>query len=322
MIELLRTNDPVELSWVQAVLADEDIACVVFDHYTALAEGSISAVPRRIMVADQDASRARWVLQTRHAAIEQDRSADFLLGGKVVLHQSAEGYRAAIDPVFLAASVAVRDRREQKILDVGCGAGAVMLCLGARLDRADITGIDRQSDAVALACDNINANGWGARMQAVKLDIRDKDVTPLTPQSFDQVVSNPPYFDSGTPAATDARAIAHGDGSVTLRQWLVFCLKMLRHKGRLHVVHRAGALAEILAILQGRAGEIDVLPLFARERDGAAGRVIVSARKGTRSGTRIRPGFVIHDGPGRDYTEAAEAILQDGAAFGAPYRGA
>ena len=196
-----------------------------------------------------------------------------------------------------------------------------MLCLGARLEQAEITGIDRQGDAVALARENIHTNGWGARMRAVKLDLRRKDITPLTAQSFDQVVSNPPYFESGTPAGTGARAVAHGDGSVTLQEWLVFCLKMLRHKGRLHLIHRAEALAEILGALQGRAGEVDVLPLFARNGDPAASRVIVSARKGLKSGTRIRPGFVIHGGPGRDYTGAAEAILRDGKAFSPPYRG-
>jgi hypothetical protein len=62
MKELLRTNDVVRLSWVQALLRDAGIDCLVLDHYTSLVEGSIGAIPRRLMVATRDHSRARALL--------------------------------------------------------------------------------------------------------------------------------------------------------------------------------------------------------------------------------------------------------------------
>ena len=58
MKELLRTNDPVRLSWLQAVLRDAGIDSVVLDHYTSFAEGNIGAIPRRLMVAERDHQRA------------------------------------------------------------------------------------------------------------------------------------------------------------------------------------------------------------------------------------------------------------------------
>ena len=60
---------------------------------------------------------------------------DTLLDGAVIFRQPAEGYRAAIDPVFLAA--AVPDSVRGRVLDLGCGAGAAMLCLARR--RTDLT---------------------------------------------------------------------------------------------------------------------------------------------------------------------------------------
>jgi hypothetical protein len=63
MIELLRTNDPVRLSWAQALLREAGIDSVVLDHYTSLVEGNIGAIPRRLMVAERDHSRARAALQ-------------------------------------------------------------------------------------------------------------------------------------------------------------------------------------------------------------------------------------------------------------------
>ena len=63
MIELTRTNDAVFLSWLTMRLEEEDVDAVVLDTYTAIAEGSIGAIQRRGMVADDDLARARFVLQ-------------------------------------------------------------------------------------------------------------------------------------------------------------------------------------------------------------------------------------------------------------------
>ena len=62
MKELLRTNNPVRLSWLQALLNDSGIESLVLDHHTSLVEGNIGAIPRRLMVADRDLDRARALL--------------------------------------------------------------------------------------------------------------------------------------------------------------------------------------------------------------------------------------------------------------------
>jgi Putative prokaryotic signal transducing protein len=62
MKELLRTNDPVRLSFLQSLLKDSGIDSLVLDHHTSLVEGSIGAIPRRLMVAERDYLRARSVL--------------------------------------------------------------------------------------------------------------------------------------------------------------------------------------------------------------------------------------------------------------------
>ena len=62
MKELLRTNDAVRLSFLQSLLKDSGIESLVLDHHTSLVEGSIGAIPRRLMVAQQDYRRACSVL--------------------------------------------------------------------------------------------------------------------------------------------------------------------------------------------------------------------------------------------------------------------
>jgi hypothetical protein len=58
MKELLRTNDPVRLSWLQALLAGAGIEAIILDTNTSIIEGSIGAIPRRLMVIDDDFRRA------------------------------------------------------------------------------------------------------------------------------------------------------------------------------------------------------------------------------------------------------------------------
>ena len=60
--ELLRSNDLVRLSWLTALLSDAGIAAVMLDAHTSVIEGSIGAIPRRLMVRDEDAARARQLL--------------------------------------------------------------------------------------------------------------------------------------------------------------------------------------------------------------------------------------------------------------------
>ena len=63
MIELTRTNDTVFLSWLTIYLEEKDGDAVVLDKYTAIAEGAIGAIQRRVMVTDDGLARAFFVLQ-------------------------------------------------------------------------------------------------------------------------------------------------------------------------------------------------------------------------------------------------------------------
>jgi hypothetical protein len=62
VIELLRSNDVVRLSWLTALLSEAGIEAILLDAHTSIVEGSIGAIPRRLVVRDDDVVRARRVL--------------------------------------------------------------------------------------------------------------------------------------------------------------------------------------------------------------------------------------------------------------------
>jgi hypothetical protein len=57
------SNDPVRLSFLQVLLADAGIDAILLDTHVSAVEGSIGAIPRRLVVAERDEARARRVLQ-------------------------------------------------------------------------------------------------------------------------------------------------------------------------------------------------------------------------------------------------------------------
>ena len=72
MRELLRSNDLVHLSWVRAVLAAEGIECVLLDDQMSGVEGSIGAIPRRLMVPEDRLEEATQLLEHAKSALSGD----------------------------------------------------------------------------------------------------------------------------------------------------------------------------------------------------------------------------------------------------------
>jgi tRNA1(Val) A37 N6-methylase TrmN6 len=240
-------------------------------------------------------------------AAEPAFTEDRLLGGQIRLRQPAQGYRVAIDPVFLAAAVPAEPH--QLVLDVGCGAGAAMLCLAARVPQCRIVGLEMQRNLVRLAGDNTILNAMETRVSVMIGDLL-RPPPRLAPGAFDHVMANPPYNERGRTAASTGRAEATVEGDADLAAWVRFALAMVRPKGTVTLIHRADRIDVLLAEIAGRAGEVVIFPLWAGE-DRPASRILVRARKQIAAPARLAHGLVLHRPDGR-LTDRAEAVLREG----------
>ena len=226
--------------------------------------------------------------------------------------QPAHGYRVAIDPVLLAAAVPAR--AGERVLDAGAGTGAASLCLAARVPECRIVGLELQRPLQRIASHNVTQNALEARIEMVEGRL-ERPPPRLAAASFDHVMTNPPYLaaPATSPSPDHQRALAHAESSLDLGGWLAGCLRMLRHDGRLTLIHRADRLSEVLAALLGRAGEVIVVPLWPAAGRPAK-RVLVQARKGARGPLRLAPGLVLHDERG-GFEPWLEEVLRDGQAL-------
>ncbi len=239
---------------------------------------------------------------------------DDLLGGRVQIGQPRSGYRATTDAVLLAAAVPAVPGGS--VLDLGCGAASAAMCLGARVGQVDLHGLEIQRFYAALARENAALNGQA-------LTVHEGDVTAmpaaLRERVFDAVMLNPPWYSGAATRSPNPGRDRARRTDLGIDVWIAAALARTRPGGHLVIIQRSERLAEILAALDGPAGEIAVLPLAARAgRD--AKRVIVRARKGVRTPLRLATPLVLHDGAnhdrdGDDFSTRAAAILRDGAAL-------
>ncbi|MGE0659325.1 MAG: tRNA1(Val) (adenine(37)-N6)-methyltransferase [Reyranellaceae bacterium] len=236
---------------------------------------------------------------------------DRLLDGRVRLLQPATGYRVALDTLVLAASVEAE--AGEAILDVGAGVGAAALCLAVRVPGTRIVGIEMQRELVSLGTRNVQLNALQDRVEMIVADVAQRPPPRLAAGTFNHVMTNPPHMRAQeVTAPPDAvKAAANVESTASLAAWLAYSLLMLRPKGSLTVVHRADRLADILACLNGKAGEIVVYPLWPAEGRPAR-RVLVRARKSVATPLRLAPGLVLHEDGGA-FTAQAEDILRHAA---------
>ncbi len=238
---------------------------------------------------------------------------DGFLGGRLRIAQPVGGYLAGADPVMLAASCPAKPG--ESVLELGCGAGVALLCLGWRVTGLALSGLELQENYADLARQNAQANGLSAEI--VTGDLADMPLV-LRQRSFDHVIANPPYFLGGTPAPDLGRGTARHEATA-LDLWISTALKRLKPKGWLTLIQRADRLSGILCALSPHAGAVTVLPVAARHgRD--AGRIIVTARKGARTPLRLLAPFVMHEKSehlqdGEDLSAEAQAVLREGAAL-------
>lgn len=240
-----------------------------------------------------------------------DLRADDFLGGALTILQPVQGYRAGADAVMLAAACPAKPG--ESVLELGCGAGVALLCLGRRVAGLALSGLELQPDYAELA--RRNALGNSIKAEIVSGDIA--AMPAVLKRGFDHVIANPPYFLGGTVAAEGRGTARHEATALPL--WIEAGLRRLKQGGWLTMIQRADRLAGLLAALLPAAGDIAVLPIAARA-GRPAGRVIVTARKGARGPLTLLAPFVMHEKPQHlqdceDLTAHAQQVLRVGAAL-------
>ena len=227
-----------------------------------------------------------------------------LFDGHLPLLQPAAGYRTALDPVLLAATVHAERFSSAHILDLGCGIGTIGFCLMTRFP-CKVTGVDLQPDLLQLARKNAANLSRQDDIKFIESNVQDLQLEEV----FDAVVTNPPYVEigRGSPNVTDNRRLAHLE-TIPFFDWAKAAARHLKQGGYFYIIHRADRLHDLLESLRrAEFGSFSVLPLYPRAGENNAKRVIISCRKRKRAPLRLLQGLVLHEG--QSYTDRVCDII-------------
>ncbi len=233
-------------------------------------------------------------------------SHDSIYQGKWLLEQPLKGYRFGTDAMVLAASVQAKPG--EKVLELGCGVGAVLLAVHSRLPEAFLTGIERVPDYVELAKRNIAHNNVSRRVSVFKGDLQNA-MTIHSLGRFDHVIANPPYYEVGkhSAAATDIRRVARQHEPEALAEWLQAANRVLKPKGTVTFIHAADKMDDLLTGLKRFCGGIRLFPLWTQAGKPCK-RLIVQGIKGSKAPITLSSGLVMHQEDGLSTQRALEVI--------------
>ena len=326
MHELVRTNNAVLITAIEALLKGAEIPHMVLDQHMSVLEGSLGMLPRRIVVDEEHWAAARQLLEDAGLAHElrpqssgpkPETTEDAVLGGRLRLKQKKRGHRVGHDAILLAA--ATHARPGDRVIEFGAGVGAAGLALAVRCPEVDVTLVEIDAELSGIAAGNIARNGLEGRVRAVTLDVTapadEFAARRIGPGSADRLLMNPPF---NNPARQNVspdpgRRAAHVAGASMLAEWVTAAAWVLHSAGTLTLIWRADGLAEVLGALDGGFGDVAVLPIHGRAGAPAI-RVIVRARKGSRAPFALLPGLMLNDEAGKPTTEA-ETVLRGAAAL-------
>ncbi len=324
MQELVRTNNAVLITAIEALLKGAEIPHVVLDRNMSVLEGSLGILTCRILVDDEHRQSARRLLADAGLAHElrplppgedDEHTDDAVLGGRLRLTQKKTGHRVGHDAILLAAAAAAKPG--DRIVELGAGVGAAGLALAARVPGVSVTLVERDPDLADIAAANIARNGFESRAAAVMLDVTAPSdafaAVGLAPGSFDGVLMNPPFNESQNVSPDAGKRTAHVAPDGSLAKWVAAASWLLHSAGTMTMIWRADGLAQVLSALEAGFGGVVVLPVHGRAGQPAI-RVLVRASKGSRAPLTLLPALDLNDPAGKP-TVRAEDVLRHGQAL-------
>lgn len=236
---------------------------------------------------------------------------DTLFAGRLICRQHRNGYRFSVDAVLLAhfCRPAARDR----VLDLGCGCGVIGLILCHRCPELRLTGLELQPSLAGLAGQNAQANGFADRFEVQEGDLR-RIRQHVRPESYDLVLSNPPYHrtGSGRLSREDECALARHELTADPDAVVAAAAFAVRNRGRVVCIYPAERLATIIAaMMQERLVPKRLQPVYSYPEDDRAGLVIIEAMKNGGEGLRLLPPLFIYQYPDGPYSAEVKKMYAE-----------
>ena len=233
---------------------------------------------------------------------------EYLWPGGPVFFYRDDLFKPGTDAFLLGAFA--RPRAGESVCDLGAGTGLIGLLLLAREPRLTLHNVELQEAPLRLAERTARENGLHVSQHLA--DLRHLEGV-LSAGSMDYVVSNPPYFPSGSgaPPPDGARRAAREEYACSLEDVCTAAARLLRWGGRFALVHRPERLCDLLLALRAAGLEPKRLQLVQHTAGSAPSLVLVESRRGGKPSLRVEAPLILRDASGRETPAVREAYFRD-----------
>ena len=182
--------------------------------------------------------------------IANNESLDEFFGGSISLIQPKKGYRFSIDAILLANFII---NSSGNVIDLGTGCGIIPAILGKNGNFSNIIGVELQEELFKIASRNILLNELHDKITIINEDISNLK-KHFEPESFDQIVSNPPYIplNEGRLNPEKQRAIARHEVMCSIDSVLEISRYLVKPSGKVSLVYPCTRMVDLMMTLRKR----------------------------------------------------------------------
>ena len=238
---------------------------------------------------------------------------DDVLGYSLKIYQDKDWFCFSLDSVLIANFVPIK-LTTKKIMDLGTGNAIIPLILSLRTN-SKIYGVDIQDDLVKMANKSVSYNNLDDQISISNCDIKSLVDKKKLHNTFDLVVSNPPYFnnvDNSTKNMDIHKTIARHEIMIKLEDIFNTARLLLKDGGTFSIINRTDRLMEILSLFKKYKIEPKKIKFIYKNKDSESTMVYIEGLKNGKEGLKILSPFFVYNLDGTnsiEYSELCEKVL-------------
>lgn len=218
---------------------------------------------------------------------------DLLWDDSLKIYQDDEKFKFSIDSVLLANFVTLNSN-SKKILDIGTGNAPIAMMLTKRTKNS-IVGVEIQKESFEMAKKSVEYNKLSNQIELINSDIIEY-AKNIESDSFDTIVSNPPYFKSNNfQTLNECKRIARDESKLDLENLFKVSKKLLKNGGNIAIVNRTDRLIEIITLMKNNNIEPKRLQLIYPKQTKDSNLLLIEGIKNGKSSLKFLPPLIIHN---------------------------
>ncbi len=221
--------------------------------------------------------------------------------------QNPAKFKFTIDAFLLAGFIA--PKITDQVIELGSGGGVLSLLIAGQKKVASVTGLEIQPELVEMANRSISINQLEDKIKMISGDLKSLP-SSLKLNSFDYVISNPPFFPVGKGVVSEnsALAIAKFEISCTLSDVVKAAVRLVKGNGRVTLIYPTERFAELMFILNQNHLVPRKICFIHPKPHLNSNLLLIETKPGIKNNLQVLPPIIISDENG-DYTKTMELLF-------------